>query len=67
MGGHNIGVQFERLLDIRYSFVYLPHEKLDLCKGLPTSCIERIQVNGSATQWKSCQLRARDNPTQAKA
>src|ERR1700686_3101446 len=53
MGGHNIGVQFERLLEIRYSFVQPPHEKLGLCKLLPTICIERIQVHSSAFQWKS--------------
>src|ERR1700676_545662 len=53
MGDHNIRVQFERLLAICCGLVQLPHEKLGLCKKLPTVCIERIQVNGSAAQLNS--------------
>ena len=48
-----IGVQFNGLLEIRYSFLWLPHEKFDLSKALPTIRIERIQANRSATQCKS--------------
>src|SRR5258708_30770775 len=53
MAGPNIWAQFKGLLEIRFGFIQLPHEKLGLSKALPTVCIERIQVNGAATQWKS--------------
>jgi len=48
-----IGVQFNGLLEIGYSFLWLPREKFDLTKALPTTRIERIQANRSATQCKS--------------
>jgi hypothetical protein len=47
------GFQFDGLLAIRCGLVKLPIEKLPLPKDLPTLSIERIQVNGSAGQWKS--------------
>src|SRR5579859_227391 len=53
MAEPNIGTQFKRLLALRCGLVEPPREKLGLAKALPTLCIERVQVNGSAAQCKS--------------